>query len=234
MVCAGIAALAACGGGVGTGGTGAFASGPITGFGSIIVNDVHYDERMARIEDDDGSLRDRADLRLGTVVEVDSDDGAQRPAWRRRVRITSERIGRVDAVAANTLTVNGLPVRFNAGTVFDESFSGGACRHRGGRGGRGAWFCHQHARRGAGHAHRTAQRGATRSSSAPRSLRSIPRRAPSGSATRSLRTPQASAAAMNSLSAPSSLVWVDPVPQGGRWVVQSIARGQSMQQDSVR
>jgi len=42
-----------------------------------------------------------------------------------RVRISSERIGRVDAVAADTITVNGLPVRSNNGTVFDEAFAGG-------------------------------------------------------------------------------------------------------------
>jgi hypothetical protein len=68
-ICA--ALLAACGGGgVGTGGTGSFASGPITGFGSIIVNDVHYDESQARVEADDGSTRNPDDLRLGMVVEV--------------------------------------------------------------------------------------------------------------------------------------------------------------------
>ncbi|HET9205610.1 MAG TPA: DUF5666 domain-containing protein, partial [Burkholderiaceae bacterium] len=123
-VCLGV--LAACGGGVGTGGTGAFASGPISGFGSIIVNDVVYDDTLARIEDDTGSMRARADLGLGTVVEVDSDAVRNDAATASRVRITSERIGRVDAVAADRLTVNGLPVRFNAGTVFDASFGGGA------------------------------------------------------------------------------------------------------------
>lgn len=124
-LCAGIAALAACGGGVGTGGTGTFASGPITGFGSIIVNDVHYDERAARIEDDGGSLRDRAELRLGTVVDVESDAVRNNEAVASRVRIVSERIGRVDAVTAAVLTVNGLPVRVDGNTVFDERFAGG-------------------------------------------------------------------------------------------------------------
>jgi hypothetical protein len=117
--------LAACGGGVGTGGTGAFASGPITGFGSIIVNDVHYDESAARVEDDDGRLRDHADLRLGTLVNVDSDAVRDNRAVASRVRIVSERIGRVDTVAAELITVNGLPVRVNGGTVFDERFAGG-------------------------------------------------------------------------------------------------------------
>jgi len=67
-------ALAGCGGGVEVGGTGSviasFSQGPITGFGSIIVNGVHYDESAARVEDDDGAVRDRSVLRLGMVVQV--------------------------------------------------------------------------------------------------------------------------------------------------------------------
>ena len=120
-----IGALAACGGGVGTGGTGAFASGSVDGFGSIIVNDVVYDDSLARIEDDTGSGRARSDLGLGTVVEVDSDAVRNDAATASRVRITSERIGRVDAVAADSITVNGLPVRSNSGTAFDGSFGAG-------------------------------------------------------------------------------------------------------------
>jgi len=50
------AALAAsCGGGVDSGGTGApissYASGPITGFGSVIVNGVRFDDRSATVRD---------------------------------------------------------------------------------------------------------------------------------------------------------------------------------------
>lgn len=123
-ICAGL--LVACGGGgVGTGGTGAFASGPITGFGSIIVNDVHYDDSSARIETDDGSGRSRDDLRLGMVVEIDSDAIRDNAATAERVRIVSERVGRVDAVGANSLLVNGLTVRTNAGTVYETAFVGG-------------------------------------------------------------------------------------------------------------
>lgn len=125
LVGACVGLLAACGGGVGTGGTGAFASGPVSGFGSIIVSDVHFDESLARIEDDEGMGRDRADLHLGTAVEVESDAIRNDAAVASRVRIVSERIGRVDAVAANLLTVNGLPVRVNGGTVFDDAFPGG-------------------------------------------------------------------------------------------------------------
>ena len=48
------ASLLGCGGGdglagVGTGGTGSFSSGPIRGFGSIVVNGVRYDEASAQV-----------------------------------------------------------------------------------------------------------------------------------------------------------------------------------------
>ncbi len=125
VLCACIGLLAACGGGVGTGGTGAFASGPITGFGSIIVNDVHFDDSSARVETDNGNGRSREDLRLGMVVEIEADAVRNNAATAQRVRIVSELIGRVDAVGANTLVVNGLTVRTNAGTVYDAAFVGG-------------------------------------------------------------------------------------------------------------
>jgi len=124
VVCAVL--LAACGGGgVGTGGTGSFASGPITGFGSIIVNDIHYDDSQARVETDDGGGRSRDDLRLGMVVEIDADAVRNQAAIARRVRIVSELIGRVDAVGTASLVVNGLTVRANAGTVYDSGLPGG-------------------------------------------------------------------------------------------------------------
>jgi hypothetical protein len=121
-----VAALAtACGGGVGTGGTGAFASGPITGFGSIIVQDVHFDESMAAVGDDDGNGRARGDLRLGQMVEIDSGEIRDGAATATQIRIVSALVGRVDSVAADALVVNGQTVRVNSGTVFDDRFVGG-------------------------------------------------------------------------------------------------------------
>ncbi len=69
-----LALLAACGGGGGvdTGGTGgavpAVASGPITGFGSVIVGGVRFDDSSAEVEDLDGTRRSRDELRLGMTV----------------------------------------------------------------------------------------------------------------------------------------------------------------------
>jgi hypothetical protein len=118
--------LVACGGGVGTGGTGSFASGPISGFGSIIVDGVDFDEALARIDDDGGNGRSSAELHLGTVVEVEAGQIRGRAATASSVRIVSSLIGRVESAAAGTLVVNGLSVRFNSGTAFDERFAGGA------------------------------------------------------------------------------------------------------------
>jgi len=127
-----VALLVACGGGVGSGGTGSFASdgsfasGPITGFGSIIVNEVHYDDANARVETDDGAGRSRDDLRLGMVVQVEADAVRNNAATAEQIRIVSELIGRVDAIDTGSLKVNGLTVQTNAGTVYDAAFRGGS------------------------------------------------------------------------------------------------------------
>jgi Domain of unknown function (DUF5666) len=128
--------LAACGGGVETGGTGptggSYVEGPITGFGSIIVGGVRFDDSSARVEDADGSGRSRDDLRLGMRVEVESgaiaDDGSGgRAATATRVRFASDLIGPVTAADAQgqQLGVIGQTVRITAATVVDGA-SGGA------------------------------------------------------------------------------------------------------------
>ncbi len=127
--------FAGCGGGVGTGGTGTYAAGPITGFGSIIVNDVHFDESTAAVVDDDDGVRQRSELKLGMTVEIDgdtlrSDSGATAftaTATASRVRFGSEIVGPVQSVNATTgvFTVLGQTVRIAVETVFDERLVGG-------------------------------------------------------------------------------------------------------------
>jgi hypothetical protein len=118
------------GGGVDTGGTGSaptYSSGPITGFGSIVVNGVRFDDSAARVQDDDGADRSRSDLKLGTVVEIEagpiSTDAATgvRTSTASKAQIGSEIKGPVEAVdvAGGTLTVIGQLVRVDADTVFD-------------------------------------------------------------------------------------------------------------------
>lgn len=119
-----------CGGGVGTGGTGgnatAYASGPITGFGSVIVGGVRFDDISADVQDLDGGRRSRDDLRLGMTVEVESTaittDAAGSRASATRIRFESELVGPVGLldVAGSGFTILGQRVSADATTVFDE------------------------------------------------------------------------------------------------------------------
>jgi hypothetical protein len=127
----GLMLLGGCGGGVDTGGTGSFSSGPITGFGSVIVNGVRYDDAGASVQDDDGTARASSELRLGMMVDIDassvSSDANGPFAAARTIRVGSEIIGPVGSVDTTngSLVVLGQTVRVNAHTVFDESFAGG-------------------------------------------------------------------------------------------------------------
>ena len=127
--------LGGCGGGAGVGGTGdtvgAFSSGSISGFGSVIVNGVRFDDSTARVEDEFGSRRDRSELRLGMTTEIDSDalrsDATGQLATARSIRFASELLGPVSRVdlAAGTLVVLGQTVRVSVATVIDSRLVGG-------------------------------------------------------------------------------------------------------------
>lgn len=129
--------LASCGGvdsgGTGTGAASTFAAGPVTGFGSILVNGVHYDEADARIEieDDEGS-RLPADLKLGMQVEVHAgsitDSAGVARAAAQAIHLRSAIVGPLESfdAALARLTVLGQTVRIVATTVFDATLEGGA------------------------------------------------------------------------------------------------------------
>ncbi len=124
--------LAACGGGgdsagIGTGGTGSFSVGPITGFGSVFVNGVRYDDSGARLVDDDGTVTvvgsGASPLKVGMVVELSGsvdDSGTQRRAT--QIAYGAELKGPVSAVdvAAGSFVVFGVTVRTTATTVYDD------------------------------------------------------------------------------------------------------------------
>ncbi len=125
------AALGACSGGGGGGdepvpigaidggGFRAFSTGPINGFGSIIVNGVRYDTSQADIRID-GEPATEADLHVGQIVRitasgdddgvsaelVEYDDNVEGPIWE------------IDP-GAGTLVVLGQTVLVNDGTSFD-------------------------------------------------------------------------------------------------------------------
>ena len=105
-------------------GTGiAFAIGPVTGFGSVIVNGVTYDTSAAAF-DIDGMVGSQDDLELGHYVVVTgtiSDDGTTGTA--NNVTFGDNVEGPVSSVdsAAGTLVVLGQTIVVDGGTSIDDS-----------------------------------------------------------------------------------------------------------------
>ncbi len=145
LLCAGLAALligviGGCGGGVGSEGTGSYASGSISGFGSIIVNGVHFDESAAQVQDDDGQTLAGSALALGMVVQVSAGpvstaaDGSRR-AVASAVRTSRSLVGPASAVdtARGQLLVLGQTVWVSGATVFDARLAGGLAGVKGGQ-----------------------------------------------------------------------------------------------------
>jgi len=128
--------LAACGGG-GTASTSAptatyqsaYAAGPIAGFGSIVINGVHYDETNASVTDDDNVNHLSTDLKLGMVAEVQAQDFGDtnnvKTATAQSITISRLLRGPVGSVGTDTLVMFGQTVKLTATTVFDDSLSGG-------------------------------------------------------------------------------------------------------------
>ncbi|MDP3820056.1 MAG: DUF5666 domain-containing protein [Burkholderiales bacterium] len=125
--------LVACGGGVESGGTGgnataSYVSGPITGFGSVIVGGVRFDDATATVADAEGDARSRDDLKLGMTITVRGTpivgDGSSAAT---SIVVGSAIVGPVSAInsGAATMTVLGQPVDVLTTTVFDESLAGG-------------------------------------------------------------------------------------------------------------
>jgi len=129
-----VAAVSGCGGGggdggvasVGSGGTGSFSSGAITGFGSIIVNGVRFDDSQARVTDDDGVVHDAGDLKLGMVVSVvASTVTASATATATSITFGRELRGAIESITGQTLVVLGQTVSVGPNTVFDNGIVGG-------------------------------------------------------------------------------------------------------------
>ncbi len=138
--------IAACGGGGGDSGTSAgnpppvvidppaatsasYVLGPVSGFGSVIVGGVRYDDSQASISDEDGQSLPSSAVKLGVMLQVDASkvDVATATAKAERLRLGTEVLGPVSAVniAASTLQVLGQTVLVNGNTVFDSSLTGG-------------------------------------------------------------------------------------------------------------
>lgn len=129
--------LTGCGGGgggssiAGIGGTGRIASGTVTGFGSIFLNDDRYDIASASCEVDDSDQTGacQANLSIGMVVRVSSDDFSGTTGTATRVVYDDDVEGPVDGLIddgnSKRFTVLGTTVVVDsATTVFDDSFPG--------------------------------------------------------------------------------------------------------------
>ena len=130
--------LAACGGDGGidddidaspTESVSSLTTGPISGFGSVIVGGIRFDETLALIVDEDGNPRARAELRLGSVVDIDGGriNRTELRALAMRIMLGGALVGPVNAVdsTASTLTLLGQTVLVTSSTVFDDTLAGG-------------------------------------------------------------------------------------------------------------
>lgn len=125
-----VIALAGCGGGmqagVGSGGSGAPLSvgvGPVTGFGSIIVNGERYDESAAEVLLDERPDQSRpatvAAIRLGMHVELQHRNLVVSTAL-----VSAELVGPVTSVSATGFIVLGQTVRVDADPARPTVFEG--------------------------------------------------------------------------------------------------------------
>ena len=125
-----------CGGG-GGGGSGSdpaqssFTAGPITGFGSVIVNGIRFDVSGASVADDEDEVHGEGDLKLGMVAEIQagniSVDSTGSHGHARDVHFRSVIIGPVDAINTSTrlLIVLGQTVDVSNTTVFGDTLPNG-------------------------------------------------------------------------------------------------------------
>lgn len=122
MVAAALSFLVSCGGGgiadlaggVGSGGSG-LAEGTITGFGSVIVDDVRFDDSQAKVTEEGPSGSREAALRIGQRVRIRSnaDNVAE------SIEVITELVGPIEQIAVDgakvrRLTVLGQQVRVQA------------------------------------------------------------------------------------------------------------------------
>ena len=126
-------ALAGCGGGgsstagaPGTGGTGQYAQvysqGNISGFGSVIVNGVKYDDALAVVQVN-GAAATSADLRLGMIAAVQGEQSADVTlGTARHIEVWSIAQGLVTQLNGSVpgeFMVAGMTLKADTTTVFD-------------------------------------------------------------------------------------------------------------------
>lgn len=125
-------AVTGCGGGgsvsiaglPGTGGTGLFAQGPISGFGSVILNGIRFDDTAATVQLD-GLAASSSELRLGMVATVQGQRGADVTlgtassieVWSIAQGLVTQ--GQATPGASGQFRVAGMTLLTDPNTVFD-------------------------------------------------------------------------------------------------------------------
>jgi hypothetical protein len=128
------AALGACGGGGGGGDDSAAGEvtsvGVISGFGSVIVNDVRYESTNSRIVSADSGasiLENPTDaqlrqyLGLGQVVAVRGFSSSDGNGVANIISIDNELVGPIDSIEDGYIVVNGQIVTIKPDTIIDDS-----------------------------------------------------------------------------------------------------------------
>jgi Domain of unknown function (DUF5666) len=117
------------GGGIGSGGTGSFTTGSISGFGSIIVNGIRYDDTgITPSSQDDNKV---SALKLGMVVDVEggstsqvtkASGDVQTVAKASSIKVGAELLGPVTSVTSGTGTIQSLGQSINVtvDTFYDQ------------------------------------------------------------------------------------------------------------------
>lgn len=97
--------------------------GPITGFGSVIVNNVRFNDNGATIHDEDMGALARADLRLGSYVVIDGQTDTTGASVAQRIAVIPAVRGRIESIDSSdgSLTVLRQSVRVDSATVFEGS-----------------------------------------------------------------------------------------------------------------
>ena len=103
-------------------------SGPISGFGSVIVNGMRFETVGASLSDDDGSPVRLQDLALGMSVNIDGtvDDNTGR-GRAKSLSLVHGNTGAITSIdrSSQTITVMGLTIKTNTATAYKNvaSFS---------------------------------------------------------------------------------------------------------------
>ena len=130
--------LVSCGGGttvasspIGSGGTGSYTSGPVSGMGSIIVNGIRYDVETAVVSDEAGAAVSRSNLKLGMFVEIEGDalttGSSNDTGTAKTIRVVSDFVGPVEGYVdgATTFRIWGRTIQLNVKTVMDANIQNG-------------------------------------------------------------------------------------------------------------